>query len=184
MQIFDLVFDLGDVLHRQFDLLSAWEAGLMTSGEAKMLSDLFFAEDRGETLIKIYREIFAEELDLSGVGGRVPAELSVALARLATNIDVIGRIGSNQRHVADRIKASNGALKPRVEDWAEVYDEFTKVLVRPSRCLDGQEDRKRFLLLKASLIKRIAPLVTFAGYDPAEFASAIEMARARAAGEA
>jgi hypothetical protein len=89
VQIFDLVFDLGEVLHRQLDLLSAWEAGLMTSGEAKLLSDLFFAEDDGETLIQIYREFVHEELDLSRLGGRVPAELSVALSRLATNVDAI-----------------------------------------------------------------------------------------------
>jgi hypothetical protein len=49
MQIFDLVFDLGEILHRQLDLWRAWEAGLMTSGDAKLLSDLFFAEDDGES---------------------------------------------------------------------------------------------------------------------------------------
>jgi hypothetical protein len=184
MNIFDLVFDLGEILHRQLDLLSAWEAGLMTCGEAKLLSDLFFAEDDGEALIQIYREYFHEELDLSGFGGRVPAELSVALSRLATNVDAIGRLGNGHRQIIAKVEESKGRFEPRVEDWAEVYDEFTHILARPSQCLDGLEDRKRFLLLKAALVRRIAPMATFAGYDQAEFASAIEMARARAAGEA
>jgi hypothetical protein len=184
MQIFDLVFDLGDVLHRQFDLLRVWDAGLMTSGEAKLLSDLFFAEDDGDTLVQIYRELFDEELDLSGLGGRVPAELSVALVRLATNIDAIARLGTNNRRMAARIEQSEGAFKPQVEDWAEVYDELAEISRRPSPCLDSTEDRVRFLQVTTTLVKRIVPLETFAGYDQAEFASAIEMARARAAGEA
>jgi hypothetical protein len=43
--------------------VGAWEAGLMTNGEAKMLSDLFFAEDGSDALIQIYCELFDEELD-------------------------------------------------------------------------------------------------------------------------
>lgn len=182
MEIFDLVFDLGDVLHRQLDLLSAWDVGLMTSGEAKMLSDLFFAEDGGDTLIQIYREVFDEQLDLAGLGGRVPAELSVALARLATNVDAIMRLGASNLKLAGRIKQSNGTFKPGVNDWAEVYDELAEISRRPSPCLDSTDDRVRYLQVQTSLIKRIVPVATFAGYDTAAFTSAIQMARQRAAG--
>jgi hypothetical protein len=154
----------------------------MTSGEAKLFSHLFFAEDDGETLTQVYREFFHEELDLSGLGGRVPVELSVALSRLATNGDAIGRLGNGHRQIMTRVGESKGRFEPRVEDWAEVYDEFTHILARPSQCLDSLDERKRCLLLKAALARRIAPMATFAGYDQAEFSSAIEMARARMVG--
>jgi hypothetical protein len=184
MQIFDLVFDLQEVLHRQLDLLSAWDAGLMTSGEAKMLSDLFFAEDGGDTLIQIYNEVCDEELDLSGLSGRVPAELAVALSRLATNIDAIMRLAAGNLRMAGRVKQSNGTFKPSVEDWAEVYDELAEISRRPSPCLHSTEDRVRYVQVQTSLIKRIVPVATFAGYDKAAFSSGIEIARQRAAGEA
>jgi hypothetical protein len=184
MQIFDLVFDLPEVLHRQFDLVGAWEAGLMTSGEAKMLSDLFFAEDGGDTLVKIYREVFDEELNLTGLGGRIPAELSVALVRLATNIDAIARLGINNQRMAARIEQSGGAFKPQVEDWAEVYAELSAISSQPSPCLNSTDERVRFVQVETKLLKWITPIATFAGYDQEAFASAIEMARARAAGEA
>jgi hypothetical protein len=183
MQIFDLVFDIDEILHRQCDLLGAWDAGLMTTGEAKMLGDLLFAEDDGATLVQLYREVLREELELNGFGGRVPLELSVALARLATNIDVVARLGSRYRHMVMRLEAS-GKVEPGVEDWGEVYAELTDIITRQSPCMDTVESRVRFMQVKAALIKKITPLAIFAGYDQAEFASAIEMARARAAGEA
>lgn len=184
MEVLDLVFGFEEVLHRQLDLVGAWEAGLMTSGEAKMLSDLFFAEDGGDTLIKIYREVFDEELDLSGLGGRVPCELSVALVRLATNIDAIVRLGVNNQRMATRIDQSGGSFKPQVEDWAEVYAELSAISSQPSPCLNSTDERLRFLKIETKLLKWITPIATFAGYDQGAFASAIEMARARAAGEA
>lgn len=184
MQIFDLVFDLQEVLHRQLDLLSAWDAGLMTTGEAKMLGDLFFAEDGGETLIQIYHEVFDEELELDSFGGRVPLELSVALSRLATNIDVVARLGNGHRQMMMRVEASKGAFKPGIEDWEQVYAELTEIITRPSPAMDTTEARLRFLQVKAVLVKRIAPMATFAGYDQKAFAFAIETMCARAAGEA
>jgi hypothetical protein len=183
MQIFDLVFDLQEVLHRQLDLLSAWDSGLMTSGEAKLLSDLFFAEDAGDTLIQIYLEVSDEALDLSGLSGRVPAELAVALSRLATNIDTIMRLAAGNLRMAGRVKQSNGAFKPGVEDWAEVYDELAEISRRPSPCLHSTQDRIRYVQVQTSLIKRIVPVATFAGYDQKAFEFAIETMRARAAGE-
>jgi hypothetical protein len=184
MEVFDLVFSFEEVLHRQIDLIGAWEAGLMTSGEAKMLCDLFFAEDGGDTLIKIYREVFDEELDLTGLGGRVPAELSVALVRLATNIDAIARLGINNQRMAARIEQSGGAFKPQVEDWAEVYAELSAISSQPSPSLNSTDERVRFVQVETKLLRWITPIATFAGYDQATFTSAIEMARARAAGEA
>jgi hypothetical protein len=184
MQIFDLVFDIDELLHRQCDLLGAWDAGLMTTGEAKMLGDLLFAEDDGATLVQLYREVLDEELELNGFGGRVPLELSVALARLATNIDVVARLGSRYRQMVMRLEASKDKVEPGVEDWAEVYAELTDIITRQSPCMDTVESRVRFMQVKAALIKKITPLAIFAGYDQAEFTSAIEMARARAAGEA
>jgi hypothetical protein len=183
MNIFDLVFDIDEILHRQCDLLSAWDNGLMTTGEAKMLGDLFFSEDDGATFRQIYREAFDEELELDGIGGRVPLELSVALARLATNIDAVLRLGIENRRIMHRIEASKGAFEPRVEDWAEVYAELTDICSRQSPIMNTTKARVRFLQVKAALIKRIGPIATFAGYDNVAFASAIEMARARAAGE-
>ena len=183
MPIFDLVFDIGEILHRQCDLLSAWDAGLMTTGEAKMLGGLFFNEDDGATLIQIYQDLFDEELELEGTGGRVPAELSVALARIATNIDAVLRLGDKQRRMMGRIDASKGAFEPRVEDWEEVYGELTELCIRPSICMATLDDRKRFLLVKTELIRRIGPIATFAGYDKDVVEAAIDTLVRNARGE-
>lgn len=174
MPTFDLVFDTGERLHRERNLLSAWDAGLMTTGEAKMLGGLFFNEDDGATLILIYQDIFNEDLELEGRGGRVPAELSVALARIVINIDAVVRLGDKQRRMMWRVDGTKGAFKPEIEDLEEVYGELTEICTRPSVCMNTVEDRQRFLLVKTALIRKIGPLATFVGYDEDVVGAAID----------
>lgn len=116
MQMFDLVFDIDEILHRHCDLLGAWDAGLMTTSEARMFGRLFFGDEDGATLTELYRDLFSEPLELDVDGGRVPGELSVALARLATNTDAVIRLGNEHRRMAWRIEEGKGAFKPSVED--------------------------------------------------------------------
>lgn len=156
----------------------------MTTGEARMLGRLFFGDDKGETLIQVYGDVFGEALDLEGDGGRVPADLSVSLARLATNIDAVVRLGKNQLKMMLRIRESKGCFTPGVEDWAEIYDELTEICIRPSLCLDSADQRTRFLMLKTALIRKVSPLAAFAGYDEAQFSEAIQKAQRRVRGEA
>lgn len=171
-------------MHRHCDLLGAWDAVLMTTGEARMFCRLLFADEDGATLIELYRDLFDELLELDADGGRVSAELSVALSRLAANVDAVIRLGNEHRRMAWRIEEGKGAFQPTVEDWHEVYAEIAEIFLRPSICMQTLEDRQRFLLVKSALIRKVSPLATFAGYDEAQFASAIAKAQLKVRAEA
>lgn len=167
------LFDIGELLLRNCDIIAAWDEGLMTWPELRMLSELFYAEDAAFVLAKAYRSDADEIHRLWNSEGLADPFMGVPLARLAAGIDVIIKLARDSSHIAHDHWLGKASGQKVDAFHIRALHEIEAIISQPLACDELYDDQKRY---RASVDILYAPMWNRAckvGYDAQSFKSAI-----------
>lgn len=171
------LFDVGAHLLRNDDIIAAWDQGLMTWRELRMLAELFYAENAAFVLATAYGCDADEMHSLWNGEGLADPFLGVPLARFADKIDTVIRLAQDYAQLAHSHWHGKASGEEVDVFRARHNTTIEAIAYAPLACDEVYADQDRYRASLNSLYPPIWVRAQNIGYDAAYFAAAIAKAQ-------
>ncbi len=171
------LFDIGELILRNTDIVAAWDQGLMTWPELRVLAEQFYAENAAFVLAKACGSDADEIHCLWNSEGLADPFLGVPLARFADNVGQIIAFANEhgaleQQHLPGEIgKAAVDAFQKRHGTAIEA------IVYAPLACDELYNDQPKYVASLNSLYPRIWARALEIGYQVGDFQAVIAKAQ-------
>lgn len=171
------LFDIGELILRNTDIIAAWDQGLMTWPELRVLAELFYAENAAFVLAKACGSDADEIHCLWNSEGLADPFLGVPLARFADNVGQIIAFANEhgaleQQHLLGKIgKTAVDAFQKRHGTAIEA------IAYAPLACDELYNDQPKYVASLNSLYPPIWARALEIGYQVGDFQAVIAKAQ-------
>lgn len=171
------LFDIGELILRNTDIIAAWDQGLMTWPELRVLAELFYAENAAFVLAKACGSDADEIHYLWNSEGLADPFLGVPLARFAESVGQIVAFADEHSEL-ERQHRSGQSGKAEVVAFQQRHSAAIEAIAcAPLACNELYDDQPKYVASLNSLYPPIWARALEIGYQAGDFQAVIAKAQ-------
>lgn len=171
------LFDIGELILRNTDIVAAWDQGLMTWPELRVLAELFYAENAAFVLVKACGSDADEIHYLWNSKGLADPFLGVPLARFAESVGQIVAFADEHSELERQHRMGQSGEAEVVAFQQRHGTGIEAIAYAPLACDELYDDQSKYVASLNSLYPPIWARALEIGYQAGDFQAVIAKAQ-------